>query len=139
LDDHLKKDIGVYRAECDRGQVRLPSILLPITTSPGHLSFGPQLSLACDSGSSNNPIGFGWSLSMPSNTGKMEKRLPRHDDTKGSDIFRLSSAEDLVPVLVQKGAHCGAPSSGHTTDPNCSARRGASSGEGRVMALIRRG
>ena len=79
------------------------SMSVPIFTSPGRSGFGPQLSLSYDSGSGNGPFGFGWSLSLPSITRKTDKGLPRYRDSEESDVFILSGAEDLVPVLVQDG------------------------------------
>ena len=77
------------------------SMTVPIATSPGRSGFGPQLSLSYDSGAGNGPFGFGWSLSLPSITRKTDKGLPRYDDATESDVFILSGAEDLVPVLVK--------------------------------------
>jgi RHS repeat-associated protein len=79
------------------------SLTIPIYTSPGRAGFGPQLSLSYDSGAGNGPFGFGWSLSLPSITRKTDKGLPRYDDAADSDVFILSGAEDLVPVLVKQG------------------------------------
>jgi len=73
-----------------------------LATSPGRSGFGPQLSLSYDSGSGNGPFGFGWSLSLPSITRKTDKGLPQYRDAEDSDIFILSGAEDLVPVLEKK-------------------------------------
>lgn len=78
------------------------SMTVPIATSPGRSGFGPQLSLSYDSGAGNGPFGFGWSLSLPSITRKTEKGLPKYQDAEESDVFILSGAEDLVPVLVEK-------------------------------------
>ena len=75
------------------------SMTVPIATSPGRSGFGPQLSLSYDSGSGNGPFGFGWSLSLPSITRKTDKGLPQYRDAEESDVFILSGAEDLVPVL----------------------------------------
>ncbi len=72
------------------------SLSVPIATSPGRSGFGPQLSLAYESGAGNGPFGLGWSLSLPAITRRTDKGLPRYDE---SDIFILSGAEDLVPVL----------------------------------------
>lgn len=77
------------------------SMSIPIATSPGRSGFGPQLSLSYDSGAGNGPFGFGWSLSLPSITRKTDKGLPQYLDGTDSDVFVLSGAEDLVPVLVQ--------------------------------------
>ena len=53
---------------------------IPIATSPGRSGFGPQLSLAYDSGAGNGPFGFGWSLALPSITRKTDKGLPTYVD-----------------------------------------------------------
>ncbi|UJB21397.1 SpvB/TcaC N-terminal domain-containing protein [Lysobacter gummosus] len=76
---------------------------LPIATSPGRSGFGPVLSLSYDSGSGNGPFGFGWSLSTPSITRKTDKGLPQYNDKDESDVYVLSGAEDLVPVLDSNG------------------------------------
>jgi RHS repeat-associated protein len=80
------------------------SLSIPISTSSGRSGFGPQLSLAYDSGSGNGPFGLGWSLSLPSITRKTDKGLPRYEDAEESDVFILSGAEDLVPVLLPDGS-----------------------------------
>ncbi|WAI00935.1 SpvB/TcaC N-terminal domain-containing protein [Methanogenium organophilum] len=77
------------------------SMSVPIATSSGRSGFGPQLSLSYDSGSGNGAFGFGWSLSLPSITRKTDKGLPQYQDAEDSDVFILSGAEDLVPLLVQ--------------------------------------
>jgi RHS repeat-associated protein len=79
------------------------SLSLPLATSPGRTGFGPQLALAYDSGAGNGPFGFGWSLSLPSVTRRTDQGLPRYDDAAESDVFLLSGAEDLVPVLDVDG------------------------------------
>jgi RHS repeat-associated protein len=79
------------------------STSVPIATSPGRSGFGPQLSLAYDSGSGNGPFGFGWSLSVPAITRKTDKGLPQYQDDSESDVFLLAGAEDLVPVLDSQG------------------------------------
>ncbi|RMH02900.1 MAG: toxin, partial [Nitrospirae bacterium] len=75
------------------------SMSVPIATSPGRSGFAPQLSLSYDSGSGNGPFGFGWNLALPSITRKTDKGLPQYRDAEESDVFILSGAEDLVPVL----------------------------------------
>ncbi len=75
------------------------SMSVPIATSPGRSGFGPELSLSYDSGAGNSIFGFGWNLSLPSITRKTDKGLPRYQDAEESDVFILSSAEDLVPLL----------------------------------------
>jgi hypothetical protein len=79
------------------------SMSVPIATSPGRSGFGPQLSLTYDCGSGNGPFGFGWSLSLPAITRKTDKGLPQYQDAEESDVFILSGAEDLVPVLNPDG------------------------------------
>jgi hypothetical protein len=56
------------------------SMSVPIATSPGR-------------------SGFGWSLSIPSITRNTNKGVPQYNDAAESDVFILSGAEDLVPVL----------------------------------------
>src|SRR4051812_23007751 len=77
------------------------SMTVPIATSPSRSGFGPQLSLSYDSGAGNGPFGFGWSLSLPSITRRTDRGLPKYFDADESDIFILSGAEDLVPVLAE--------------------------------------
>src|SRR5215207_7017669 len=77
------------------------SMSVPIATSPGRAGFGSQLSLTYDSGAGNGPFGFGWSLSLPSISRKTDKGLPQYFDAQESDVFVLSGAEDLAPVLVR--------------------------------------
>ncbi|WP_209427789.1 SpvB/TcaC N-terminal domain-containing protein [Pararhodobacter sp. SW119] len=79
------------------------SMTVPLTTSPGRSGFAPQLSLSYDSGSGNGPFGFGWSLSVPAITRKTDRGLPQYRDAEESDVYRLSGAEDLVPVLQPDG------------------------------------
>ncbi|WP_204043226.1 SpvB/TcaC N-terminal domain-containing protein [Acrocarpospora phusangensis] len=74
---------------------------VPLAVSPGRSGFGPQPSLSYDSGAGNGPFGFGWSLSLPSITRQTDKGLPRYHDAADPDVFVLSGAEDLVPVLVR--------------------------------------
>src|SRR5213593_2002601 len=79
------------------------SMSVPLATSPGRSGFGPQLSLFYDSGSGNGPFGLGWSLSLPVITRKTDKGLPQYRDAEESDVYVLSGAEDLVPVLQPDG------------------------------------
>src|ERR1700757_1080576 len=76
------------------------SMTVPVFTSPGRSGFGPQLSLSYDSGAGNGPFGFGWSLSVPCITRRTDKGLPKYLDAEEPDIFIISGAEDLVPVLA---------------------------------------
>ena len=79
------------------------SVSVPIATSPGRAGFGPQLSLSYDSAAGNGPFGFGWALSIPAITRKTDKGLPQYGDGEESDVYVLSGAEDLVPVLGPDG------------------------------------
>jgi len=79
------------------------SMSVPIATSPGRSGFGPRMELSYDSGAGNGPFGFGWSLSIPAITRKTDKGLPLYRDGEESDVFILSGAEDLVPVLRGDG------------------------------------
>lgn len=83
------------------------SLSVPVFTSPGRSGFGPQLSLSYDSGAGNGPFGFGWTLALPSITRKTDKGLPQYLDASESDVFVLSGAEDLVPVLRADGQRHG--------------------------------
>ena len=76
------------------------SLSAPIFTTPSRSDFYPQLSLSYDSGAGNGTFGLGWNLSVPSITRKTDKGLPRYFDGEDSDVFILSGAEDLAPVLV---------------------------------------
>ena len=76
------------------------AITVPVPVTPGRYSFGPQLALAYDSGVGNGPFGLGWSLGLPAITRRTDKGLPRYRDAEESDVFVLSGAEDLVPVLA---------------------------------------
>ena len=79
------------------------SMSVPIFTSPGRSDFSPKISLSYNSGSGNGPFGIGWRLSVPSVTRKTDKGLPLYDDNHGSDVFLISDAEDLVPMLTNQG------------------------------------
>jgi RHS repeat-associated protein len=77
------------------------SLSIPIPVSPARSGFNPQLSLQYDSGDGNGVFGIGWSLTLPSITRKTDKGLPQYRDHEESDVFILSGAEDLVPVLLR--------------------------------------
>jgi hypothetical protein len=77
------------------------SMTVPIATRPGRAGFCPQLSLSYDSGAGNGPFGLGWGLALPAITRKTDKGLPQYRDAEESDVFMLSGAEDLVPLLVE--------------------------------------
>ena len=82
------------------------SLSVPLALTPGRSGFGPQHSLEYDSSAPNGIFGMGWSLSLPSITRRTDKGIPRYLDrvpylnSEKEDIFVLSGAEDLVPVLV---------------------------------------
>ncbi|MEO8677787.1 MAG: SpvB/TcaC N-terminal domain-containing protein [Vicinamibacterales bacterium] len=76
---------------------------IPIAVSAGRSGVTPQLALAYDSASGNGPFGIGWSLALPAVSRKTDKGLPRYLDAEESDVFLLSGAEDLVPVLDAAG------------------------------------
>ena len=78
-------------------------ITVPLPLTPGRGGFGPQLALEYDSGSGNGPFGLGWQLSLPSITRRTDRGIPRYDDARESDVFQISGAEDLVPVLRADG------------------------------------
>ena len=79
------------------------TLSVPIATSTGRSGFGPRLSLSYDSGQGNGPFGLGWNLALASITRNTDKGLPRYEDSTESDVFILSGAEDLVPLLTEIG------------------------------------
>ncbi|HPI09194.1 MAG TPA: SpvB/TcaC N-terminal domain-containing protein, partial [Saprospiraceae bacterium] len=88
------------------------SMSVPIAISPGRSGFAPQLALSYDSGSGNGAFGLGWDVGLPSISRKTQKGLPQYDGLPkyqdgadvDSDVFLLSGAEDLVPVLNSDGS-----------------------------------
>ncbi|HSC88813.1 MAG TPA: SpvB/TcaC N-terminal domain-containing protein, partial [Polyangiaceae bacterium] len=76
---------------------------IPLPTSPGRGGQGPAVSLSYSSGAGNGPFGLGFDLSVPKVTRKTDKGLPRYLDDAESDIYVLSGAEDLVPVVDSNG------------------------------------
>ena len=88
-------------------------MIVPIATSPGRAGFGPQLTLSYDSGSGNGPFGFGWSLSLSEITRKTDRGLPKYFDREESDVYLISGAEDLVPVLQPDGGLLEEPGKPH--------------------------
>jgi RHS repeat-associated protein len=89
------------------------SMSVPISTTPGRSGFAPQLSLSYDSGAGNGIFGMGWGLSLPTVTRKTDKGLPRYWDAEESDVFILSGAEDLVPILKTDGTIAEIPRDGY--------------------------
>ncbi|MFE2146037.1 SpvB/TcaC N-terminal domain-containing protein [Streptomyces sp. NPDC059456] len=79
------------------------AMTVPVAATPGRSGFGPDPVLRYGSGEGNGPFGLGWSLGLPAITRRTDKGVPRYDDASDSDVFILSGAEDLVPVLVREG------------------------------------
>ena len=77
------------------------NLSLPLPLSPARMT--PQLHLGYDTGAGNGLFGFGWTLDLPAVRRKTDKGLPRYDDIGESDVFVLSGAEDLVPILEASG------------------------------------
>jgi hypothetical protein len=75
------------------------SASIPIPASAAPRGPTPSLALSYDSGAGNGVFGLGWSLSLPQIARKTDRRLPEYADREDSDVFLLSGAEDLVPVL----------------------------------------
>ena len=77
------------------------SFTVPLTISQGRGGFTPQLALGYDSGSGNSPYGLGWNIGIPSISRKTDKGIPQYNDDPlhESDVFIISGAEDLVPIL----------------------------------------
>ncbi len=74
---------------------------LPLPLAAARMT--PSLHLAYNSGSGNGIFGFGWTLDAPAIRRKTDKGLPQYDDVGESDVYVLSGAEDLVPVLDANG------------------------------------
>lgn len=75
------------------------SVSLPFSKTRNN--FAPSISLNYNSGTGNGPFGLGWSLDFPSIQRKTGDRLPLYEDKDESDIFMITGAEDLVPMLQQ--------------------------------------
>jgi hypothetical protein len=50
------------------------------------------------------PYGFGWSIGYPHISRRTDRGIPQYLDHRESDVYILSGAEDLVPVLGPDGA-----------------------------------
>lgn len=88
-----------FRANPANGTATL-SLPVPMTEA----RFQPKVQLSYDSGSGNGPFGLGWSLDLSVIARRTDKRLPQGFDHRGSDVFSLSGAEDLVPLLAPGAA-----------------------------------
>ena len=100
----LPKGGGAIRGIDEKLSVSQPTgtaaLTLGVSASAARQGFGPALALSYDSGAGNGPFGLGWSLGVPAITRKTSKGLPRYEDVSDSDVFILSGAEDLVPLLI---------------------------------------
>ncbi|KAH6845654.1 YD repeat-containing protein [Chaetomium sp. MPI-CAGE-AT-0009] len=87
------------------------SFSVPVATSSGRGGASVQLALSYDSGSGSGPFGMGWALSTSSIRRKTDKGIPRYRDDYGDeleeDVFQITGAEDLVPVLEWDGKRFG--------------------------------
>src|SRR5258708_14086631 len=79
------------------------SLSIPLPLSPGRSGFTPALALSYDSGAGNGPYGFGRSAGYPHITPRTDRGLPQYLDGRESDVYILSGAEDLVPVVGADG------------------------------------
>jgi RHS repeat-associated protein len=79
------------------------SLTIPLPLSPGRSGFTPALGLSYDSGAGNGPYGFGWTVGYPNVSRRTDRGLPQYLDNQESDVFILSGAEDLVPVVRPDG------------------------------------
>ncbi|KAH9206572.1 virulence plasmid 65kDa B protein-domain-containing protein [Leptodontidium sp. 2 PMI_412] len=78
------------------------SASVPIRVTAGRDAFQPTLSLSYDSGSGNGAFGMGWQISNSQISRKTSKGLPKYCDygpDSSSDVFLMSDAEDLVPIM----------------------------------------
>lgn len=87
------------------------SFSVPVATSSGRGGASVQLALSYDSGSGSGPFGMGWALSTSSIRRKTDKGIPRYrddgDEEEAEDVFQITGAEDLVPVLEWDGSEFG--------------------------------
>ena len=89
-------------------------LTIPLPLSPGRGGFTPSLALGYDSGAGNGAFGAGWSIALPAITRRTDRGIPRYDDAAESDVFLLSGAEDLVPVLRPDGSRSVELRDGHS-------------------------
>ena len=75
---------------------------VPIRTSPGRESFGPELALSYGSGGGNSTFGVGWLLSgVPSIGLDTGRSLPTYQD--GTDRYVYAGGQELVPYRREQG------------------------------------
>ncbi|WP_314411719.1 SpvB/TcaC N-terminal domain-containing protein [Streptomyces kroppenstedtii] len=77
---------------------------VPLSIPAGRQGATPSLALGYSTGNGNGPFGLGWQLGLPGVSRKTSHGVPRYVDATGpagdpADVFLLSGAEDLVPVL----------------------------------------
>ncbi|MFE7031091.1 SpvB/TcaC N-terminal domain-containing protein, partial [Streptomyces sp. NPDC057621] len=77
---------------------------VPLSIPAGRQGATPSLALGYSTGNGNGPFGLGWQLGLPGISRKTSHGVPRYVDAAGpgdgpADVFLLSGAEDLVPVL----------------------------------------
>jgi RHS repeat-associated protein len=70
---------------------------VPLALPAGRNGFQPELTLGYSTGGSNSAFGLGWNLGVPGVLRKTSEGIPRYDDER--DVFILSGAEDLVPIV----------------------------------------
>jgi len=73
------------------------NLSVPIAVPAGRAGVQPDLTLAYSTGQGNGAFGLGWMLSVPGVSRDTAKQIPVYDDAR--DIFLLSGAEQLVPVV----------------------------------------
>lgn len=98
------------------------SFSVPVATSSGRGGASVQLALSYDSGGGSGPFGMGWALSTSSIRRKTDKGIPRYRDDRDDedeDVFQITGAEDLVPMLEWEGKQFG----GRQVHTRCEAGR----------------
>jgi RHS repeat-associated protein len=70
---------------------------VPVALPAGRNGFQPELTLGYSTGGGNSAFGLGWNLGVPGVLRKTSKGIPHYDDER--DVFILSGAEDLVPIV----------------------------------------
>ncbi len=73
---------------------------IPISIPPGRRGVQPQIGLAYSTGTGNGPVGWGWSMGVPSITRQTDKGMPRY---ASSDRFMFNGGQELVPIEMPQG------------------------------------